>query len=170
MGLRGFSSKRARGGAAANHAGRAFEEAIELLARSGPIRLKTLPKCGGRFIAPGKMVNEEIPCDFIGCVIGTGRAVFFDAKVCGEDVGGLRVADDKIVKPHQLRFLRNMAEAGAVAGLLVRAADAGAYLWLPASVARARTFAWADPAWVRIGEIGRGILWERLTLTERPSP
>lgn len=162
------TTNRAKGGVTANHNGKVFEEFIALTARGGPLALKQLPKCGGRFIGAGKMVNEEMPCDFIGCVRGTGRAVFFDAKVVGD--GGLEVGNEKIVKPHQLQFLRSAAEAGAIAGFLVKAAGAGVYLWLPAAAAERRTFDWADPAWVQLGEIGRGLDWERLTLTERPLP
>ena len=150
------------GGRAAQRSGDAFEQAIVRCAARSRVALVKLPKCGGRFIGPGKMVNEEIPCDFMGCVQGSGRAVFFDAKSSGKS--GLDVVNEKLVKLHQKAFLRLGSEAGAIAGLLVSAAKAGKYLWLPGKVLLdfGGSVPWRHPAWLDMGEVGGAILWERL--------
>jgi hypothetical protein len=81
-------------------------------------------------LSRGKAKAEPIDCDRHGCVVGTGRGVFLDAKSVCADLASLRIRDPKIVKKHRAKFLHRMAGAGVVAGVLVRCERLGRYLWL----------------------------------------
>lgn len=147
------------GGARAQRSGSNFELAIMGSAAVSPhVILYALPKCGARFTGPRESHALPMPCDFIGAVKGTGRAIVFDAKSCN-DVYGIDLANPKIVKPHQARFLLNMDECNAVAGLLVECKRRMEYRWLPGSyLVAARTFmAWHSPAWLILGPVTRHV-------------
>lgn len=157
---RSKSDTRSSGARKARHAGGSFEALILASANNSPLCLIQLPSAGGRFIGQGRFINEQIPCDFIGTCIG-GRAVYFDAKNCGKERASLRCDDPAIVKPHQKDFLRRMASAGAIAGLLVRSERAGRYLWLPAEHIGGAV-KWDASAWVDCGDTAAPVRFEGL--------
>lgn len=159
------SGARRRGGRKANAAGDSLEAQIDAAAARGdcPIALSPLPKCGARFVGRGKAKAEPIDCDRHGCVCGSGRAVFMDAKAVGTEVASMRIRDPKIVKPHQAKFLRRMAAAGAVAGLLVRCERMGDYRWLDGlHLDGGGAVGWEDPRWVVLGPTSRPLSLARL--------
>jgi hypothetical protein len=152
------------GGRKAKRSGDALERAIMFGAgQSGIVRLTKLPACGGRFIGKGRFVNEAMPCDFVGTVIGTGQGIYFDAKCVGEERASLRVNDPLIVKKHQIAFLRAMHDAGAISGLLVQSNRVAGYLWLSAGyLGGDEAVAWTDTRWIRLGDTTRFVDFGKL--------
>jgi penicillin-binding protein-related factor A (putative recombinase) len=75
-------------------------------------------------------VRKKTDCDFAAGI--NGRAVFFDAKVCGEarfNIKSLILRPDKI---HQYWFLIGAVEKGSVGGYLIWFYDKKKIVWLPA--------------------------------------
>lgn len=118
------------GGVKAQRAGRSFEEMVEFSAGiyKDFVTLEHLPRLGAKVLPGGKKVVTRICVDFIGTLAG-GRGLFCDAKNCGTDTKGFDANRWHAEAPHQSAFLRRMAKAGAMAGLLVRAEERGLYLW-----------------------------------------
>jgi hypothetical protein len=152
----GKLASRIRGGKAASRAGDYFERAILAGVRDEAgefMQLAALPKCGARFTGPGKAHPLPIACDFIGSVVGAGIGVFFDAK-SSDDEYGFNLANDKLLKDHQAKYLHRQARAGAIAGILVECRHLGDYRWLHGThlgPGRAYT-AWKDERWLILGE------------------
>jgi len=120
----------AKTGAAAQHAGKTFQEMIEFSAgvHKAIVTLEALPPFGAMRIAGGKMIPRPICLDYLGCSTG-GIMLAFDAKACGKDKAGFDANHWHKDRPQQSRTLRRFRKAGAVAGLLVRSAERGLYLW-----------------------------------------
>lgn len=77
----------------------------------------------------GKTWRSKTDCDFAAGP--DGRAVFFDAKVCGENLFNIKskvLADKKI---HQYRFLISCVAYGAVGGYLIWFHNKRKIIWLP---------------------------------------
>lgn len=156
------SRSRVLGGRRAKQSGDSFEAVIELSARtSGVVCLEHLPSCGGRFVGKERMVNEAMPTDFIGSVIGSGRAIFFDAKSSAHP-RGFDFRNEKLMKPHQVVFLKENERAGALAGVIVRAEWVGIYCWLDAGFIVGDIFLWESHFWVPLGNIGDPINFRAL--------
>lgn len=94
------------------------------------VRIHELPAFGGKRVGKGKIIPTKICCDFVGCFRETKRALFFDAKNCGQADASFNAGKHVFGEPHQLDFLRGMAEAGAVAGYLIRSERTGLIYWL----------------------------------------
>lgn len=105
-------------------------EATVVASQAGVIRLERF-RSGQRFVRGGRTVGQPVPCDFIGTVVGAGRAIWFDAKSCDRPSSFNAAASH--VRPHQRLALCNQGECGAVAGLLVEAThpELAAFYWLP---------------------------------------
>ncbi len=155
-----INPRRSAAGKHANRQGANLENAIMLSARETLV-LHHLPKCGGRFYAPGKMINEKMPCDIIGAVKGTGRSFFCDAKRCA-DKYSINFRDDKILKSHQKRFLADMHTAGAIAGVLVECVARGRYLWCPGGFLIIGPWTWDRPHWIDLGPTSSVVEFWRL--------
>jgi len=112
--------------------------------------IEKLPPCGGRYIGKGRLINEPIPCDFVGSIPACGKAIFFDAKSSTDD-SGFQLSDPHKLKPHQRAFLRQQADAGAVAGILVECKALGSYLWLYGESLRHDRIGWNDDRWLDLG-------------------
>lgn len=152
--LQGGRAREARhvGGKRARAAGKVFEEEVRRAAmeQRAVVSIERLPDCGARFVGKGRAHPEPICCDFVGCIVGTGRGIYFDAKGLAK-AASFDLANTHLVKIHQTNFLHTMAEAGAIAGLLVKC-RAG-ILWLDGrhllGVARLK---WEDKRWHCLGE------------------
>lgn len=155
---------RRRGGRRAQRGGEDLEARI--VAACGPggaIELEPLPKSGARFTGGGQAHALPIACDFVGCVRGSGRAINFDAKRVGAAVAGLRIADPKILKPHQAKYLARMDRAGAIAGVLVECERLGDYRWLDGRHLLGEcSVRWEDPRWLVLGPSSAPVSFEVL--------
>jgi hypothetical protein len=101
----------------------------------GPL-LALDPIPNGVRIFSGGAAAVKTPYDFSGCVVGSGRGFFTDAKHVGDGRNaGHATAQygfpwDKCTKPHQLYALALKGHAGAIAGLTVENAHGRRWLWL----------------------------------------
>jgi hypothetical protein len=119
-------------------------EALILNSRSGyGVELEHVPN-GVQFIGGGKTIPKKSPVDFGGSVVGTGRAVWLDAKECHK-AGSFDASDDKL-KRHQVDLLIRQGRAGAIAGLLIRCSTTERLHWLDwrLLVDRRPTYPWGE--------------------------
>jgi len=135
--------------------GRNLETAI-IASQRNLIRVEKMP-LGFKYIAGGKTVPQRGPVDYVGTVVGSGRAITFDAKQC-DQATRFPVGNDTHFPEHQRQFLIRQGEAGAIAGLLVEATHEKVrqYLWLDWRhlLTREASVKWDDPRWVRCGDTG----------------
>ena len=117
-------------GAKAQRAGKSLEEMVEFSAgcQRDVVTLEHLPRMGAIMLAGRKPIIQRICVDEIGVLAG-GRGLFFDCKSCGKATKGFDANQWHKERPHQAKFLRAMAKAGAVAGLLVRSEERGLFLF-----------------------------------------
>ena len=156
-------SRRSKGAKAAQSAGKRFQDLIALSARNSGIELFELPSCGGRFVGRGRMINEQMPCDFIGTVRIMNLPIFFDAKSCGVKQASFPLNNPKQVEPHQIRFLMAQGRAGAIAGLLVKSERTREYLWLSwRDLDVAGCIQWHSHLWMVLGEVDKPVSFSRL--------
>lgn len=78
----------------------------------------------------GKTWRSKTDCDFAAAP--DGRAVFFDAKVCAENLFNIKSLILRESKIHQYRFLLSCVERGAIGGYLIWFHTKGTIMWLPA--------------------------------------
>ncbi len=105
--------------------GRALESII-MASQANIVRLIQVSGTAKR-IGGGKMIQTKGPVDFSGVIVGSGRAICFDAKTCGEK-NHLDTGKDKLLE-HQRQELLRMGEAGAIAGLLCLSTARQRYYW-----------------------------------------
>lgn len=77
----------------------------------------------------GASFRKKTDCDFVASV--NGKAVFFDAKACGEtrfNIQSLILRESKI---HQYEFLLRASKRGAVGGYLIWFYTHSKIVWLP---------------------------------------
>lgn len=117
--------------------------------------LEHLPRNGAKHIrgkSGPKLVLTKIPCDFVGSIEG-GRAIFFDAKVSGNDTGFS--LHDNHVPRHQREFLAGQGRMGALSGLLIEATSPqiGRWYWMSWErlVTTSKSVSWDDSFLVDLG-------------------
>ncbi len=143
-----------------------FETVVAASGR-GVVELVRLPPTGGRWIAKGRFVSQNVPCDFVGTVIAGGRGIFLDAKTDAAE--GKRFQINHAFsngREHQREFLIRMGKAGAVSGLLIEPRDArfGCYRWLPWHALSETSVAWdgSDVLWIGAGNKTGLVMFERI--------
>lgn len=124
--------QRSRRAVNAQRAGKDFQRTIEtsLVLYRKIVTIEPLPAMGACHVGGGKIVTEKICCDYVGTFVGSGVALFADAKSCGQRKVSF---DPSMVSEEQERFLSRMGRANAVAGLLVECHERKRYLWLDVS-------------------------------------
>lgn len=120
-----YNAKPARKPRALGTSGKSLELVV---ANGGGVIEWTRVPNGVKYVRGGDTVPTKSPVDFIGTVIGTGRAVFCDAKRCSQKTGYNAQRDH--LKPHQISELVRHGRAGAIAGLLIESTAEGAFYWL----------------------------------------
>jgi hypothetical protein len=105
-------------------------KSLELIVSNGGgvIEWTKVPN-GVQYLPGGKTIPKKSPVDFIGTVIGTGRAVFCDAKQDADKTAFDAKRDH--LKPHQVAELIRHGRAGAISGLLIESTAHGRLHWLP---------------------------------------
>lgn len=117
---------------------------------------------GAKWIGPGKHIAVPSPVDFCGTIKGSGRSIFFDAKMSDKPLAvDLRV---QCFAEHQRLMLLRHGEAGAVSGLLLYNRKADALYWLDwrylhPRIERCR---WDDVRLIAMGNSLRGIDWSKV--------
>lgn len=144
-------------------AGRGLEAAV-VASQGGHIRVDKMPQAARR-LPMGKLVAIKGPVDFIGTVVGSGRAIYFDAKVC-HLATRFPIGNRDHVAAHQLAHVIRHGEAGALSGLLVEAVALGRFLWWDwTHVSYGDTsIPWTDSRWVDLGDNKHAIQFDRLIL------
>ena len=161
-------------GRLAQRSGSNFQKVICMSAAVAgcPIVLTELPSCGARFVGKGRIIREPMPCDFVGAVRGTGQAIHFDAKRLGPDYATIPLNNAKMFEVHQIMHLVRLADAGAIAGLLIQSDRIGRYCWFSAAyfrpIANAR-LAWDDACLNDLGPTTGLIDFTRLVASQVPS-
>lgn len=158
--------------------GRSLESTV-IASQLGVICLAKIPNgvkyIGGENIAlpTGKnrwvpsSVATRSPCDYMGCTVGDGRALAFEAKQCAL-VKGFRVNDESTFPQHQRDFIQRMGRAGAIAGVLVEATEISEFLWLdweylsPHQHCPWPVVPWDSHCWRRLGPTTHAIQFGRL--------
>jgi len=143
--------------------GQTFERLIEISGQ-GVVSFAKFPN-GYQHIGGGKGFAVKTPCDFGGTIIGTGRAIFWDAKRC-EAKTRFPIGNRDHFPDHQRLFLQHQHEAGAVAGLMVEDVSGGRVLWLSwFIVGHWRDLAsieWGSDSWIDLGPSNRVIDFTRI--------
>lgn len=108
--------------------GRSLEEVV-LASQLHTVRLAKTT-AGVKMLRGGAFKRTFGIVDFVGTVVGSGRAIHFDAKQTAEDRGFYL----SMLKPHQEEHIAVHWRAGAIAGALVEAtaADVKAFFWVSA--------------------------------------
>jgi penicillin-binding protein-related factor A (putative recombinase) len=106
-----------------------------------------------QYLPGGKSIVKKGPVDYGGTVIGSGRAIWFDAKMC-ESPTRFPLNNEDHLPRHQKDFLTRQGQAGAISGLLIEAShsDLGMIFWLPWQAVRSL----ADPSmtWEAVTHLG----------------
>jgi hypothetical protein len=137
-------------------------ESTVIASQGRHIRVDKMPQAARR-LPGGRVVCVKGPCDFYGTVIGTGRAIYFDAKVCHLK-SRFGIGDRSHVPAHQLAHIIRHGEAGALSGLLVESTALGRFLWWDWShVSYAdKSIPWSDSRWVDLGDTAHAIRFQIL--------
>lgn len=133
-------------------AGSTFENIVRKSAdeSGGLVCLERVPN-GAKWIGPNKTIPVPSPFDFAGTVRG-GRAIMFDAKSLSEGYASFRMSSTPSGRK-QLPRLRRHAQAGAIAGFLVRCERHNDVRWIDASkMPEDAPLRWTDPQWVVLGK------------------
>lgn len=120
-----MSTKRTRKARKPGTSGKSLETAVAM--PNGVIVFTKIPN-GVQFKTGGDFFYTKSPPDFAGTVVGSGRAVWLDAKRCGL-VRAFNPSTSAL-KQHQVDALVRHGRAGAVAGLLIEATEWDTYYWL----------------------------------------
>ena len=142
--------------------GRRLESAV-IASQRDVIRVRKT-SAGAKWLAGGKAVRQVGPPDFIGTVVGSGRSICFEAKQSDRPNG----FPLDMVRPHQLDYLTEQGQAGAVAGVLVESTAKRLYLWLTwgdlngALRSGLRSIPWGDGRFFELGHTSYAIPFDRV--------
>lgn len=148
--------------------GKSFETVI-LASQRDVVRLERIEQAAKR-IGKGRMIPLKSPCDFTGTVVGTGRAITFDAKVC-DLANRFPCGNRDHVPAHQIEHLIRHGEAGAIAGLLIWATKRCRYFWMDwRFLSKSPSLEWSHVAMVELGDDARTVDFHRVPgVASRPA-
>lgn len=135
-------------GKRAKSIGDQFEDVVRLSACRTVLTIERVPN--GAQQVRGDLIRVKSPFDYAGAFVG-GRAIFFDAKSCGQAEPSFRPYATKSGR-NQIARLNRLAPTGAVCGFLVRSDRVGEYRWIDAVHCLDRKpIRWDDDRWIKLG-------------------
>ena len=153
---------------AAGNRGRSFERIID--ASQGVDVCLSRVAQAAKWVGP-KVIAQRGPVDYTGTIVGPGRAICFDAKMC-DLATRYPVGNLDHLPAHQRQYLILHGEAGALSGVLIWATKRAGYFWLPWHALRelngVASVPWETPALINIGPDSRTVDFRRIPGVVRP--